>query len=96
MAVGAEGVISVASNLFAREVGRLVDLARANDFTAAARLHRRLYPAFRTLFIEPNPVPIKYALKRAGVISCDAVRAPLCEMSAGNRSRLEAVLAALD
>ena len=96
MSVGAEGVISVASNLFVREVRKLVELARANDFTAAARIHRRMYPAFRTLFIEPNPVPIKVALVRAGIIAEAGVRAPLCEMSTANRARLEAVLAALD
>ena len=96
MAVGAEGVISVASNLHVREVRRLVELARANDFSAAAKVHRRMYPAFKTLFIEPNPVPIKYALKRAGVIACDIVRPPLCEMTDGNRARLEAVLGSLD
>lgn len=96
MAVGAEGVISVASNLYVREVRRLVELAGANDFAAAAKVHRRMYPAFKTLFIEPNPVPIKYALKRAGVITCETVRPPLCEMSAANRARLEAVLGALD
>ena len=96
MAVGAEGVISVASNLFVREVRRLVELARSNDFTGAARIHRRLYPAFRALFIEPNPVPIKVALSRAGVIAGSGVRAPLCEMSPANLGRLEAVLASLD
>ncbi|MEO5958796.1 MAG: 4-hydroxy-tetrahydrodipicolinate synthase, partial [Opitutaceae bacterium] len=41
MSVGAEGVISVASNLYAREIGRMVKLALANDFTAAAKIHRR-------------------------------------------------------
>ena len=61
MAVGAEGVISVASNLFVREVSQLVRLALANDFTAA-KLHRQLYPLFKTLFIEPNPVPVKAAV----------------------------------
>lgn len=96
MAVGAEGVISVASNLFVREVRRLVELARSNDFTGAARIHRRLYPAFRALFIEPNPVPIKVALSRAGIIAGSGVRAPLCEMSPANLGRLEAVLASLD
>ena len=96
MSVGAEGVISVASNLFAKEVGQLVRHARANDFAKAAKIHRRLYPAFKTLFIEPNPVPIKYALKRAGVVACDLVRPPLCEMTDGNRARLEAVLGSLD
>ena len=78
MSVGAEGVISVASNLYAREIGQMVQLALANDFAKAARLHRKLYPAFKTLFIEPNPVPIKAALTRAGIISSEEVRSPLC------------------
>ncbi len=96
MAVGAEGVISVVSNLFVREIGRMVTLALANDFVAAARIHRRLYPAFKTFFIEPNPVPIKTALARAGIISSAEVRSPLCEMSAANARLLEQVLAKLD
>jgi 4-hydroxy-tetrahydrodipicolinate synthase len=77
MSVGAEGVISVASNLLPREVSRLTRLALANDFVGASKLHRRLFPAFKALFIEPNPVPVKYALAAAGRISSDEVRAPL-------------------
>ncbi|HVS52333.1 MAG TPA: 4-hydroxy-tetrahydrodipicolinate synthase [Opitutaceae bacterium] len=96
MAVGAEGVISVASNLYVREIGRMVKLALANDFSAAAKIHRRLYPAFKTLFIEPNPVPIKVALARAGIFSSAEVRSPLCDMSAINAKALESVLARLD
>jgi 4-hydroxy-tetrahydrodipicolinate synthase len=96
MAVGAEGVISVASNRYAREVGKLVKLALANDFAKAAAVHRKLYPIFKTLFIEPNPVPVKYALKRAGIIGSDEVRSPLCGMSAANTKTLEAALAQLD
>ena len=96
VSVGAEGVISVASNLFAREIGRMVRLALDNDFAAAGRIHRRLYPAFKTLFIEPNPVPIKAALVRAGIIGSGEVRSPLCEMTDANARTLEKVLAALD
>lgn len=96
MAVGAEGVISVASNRYAREVGKLVKLALANDFAKAAAVHRKLYPIFKTLFIEPNPVPVKYTLKRAGIIGSDEVRSPLCGMSAANTKTLEAVLAQFD
>ena len=81
MAVGAEGVISVASNLVIREVAQLVRLARANDFAKAGKLHRQLYPLFKALYLEPNPVPIKAALARAGIISSPAVRLPLCEIS---------------
>lgn len=96
MAVGAEGVISVASNVYAREIGRMVRLAQANDFARAGRIHRRLYPVFKTLFIEPNPVPVKYALQRAGLIGSAEVRLPLCGMSAGNTALLERALAQLD
>lgn len=85
MAVGAEGVISVASNLLVREVAEMVAAALANDYRRATRLHRKLYPIAKALFIEPNPVPIKFGLKRAGIIGSDEVRAPLCEMSAANR-----------
>jgi 4-hydroxy-tetrahydrodipicolinate synthase len=96
MSVGAEGVISVASNLYVREIGKMVRLALTNDFTAAGKIHRKLYPAFKTLFIEPNPVPIKAALVRAGIIGSGEVRSPLCEMTPANASALEKVLAALD
>jgi 4-hydroxy-tetrahydrodipicolinate synthase len=95
MSVGAEGVISVASNLLVREVTQLVRLALADDFAKAAKLHRKLYPIFKTFFIEPNPVPIKAAVRRAGIIASDEVRAPLCEMSAANAKILEQTLVAL-
>ena len=95
MSVGAEGVISVASNLFVREVSQLVRLALANDFAKATKLHRKLYPIFKTLFIEPNPVPIKVAVLRAGIITSAEVREPLCDMSAANAQLLEKALAAL-
>ncbi len=96
MSVGAEGVISVASNLYVKEVGQMVRHALANDFAKAAKLHRKLYAMFKTIFIEPNPVPIKHALVRAGIIASGEVRAPLCEMDAKNVKTLEAVLATLD
>jgi 4-hydroxy-tetrahydrodipicolinate synthase len=91
MAAGAVGVISVASNLIPTEVGELVRAAAAGDFTRARAIHERLYPLFKDLFIEPNPVPVKYALARAGRMSPD-VRLPLCEMSPASIARLEATL----
>ncbi len=95
MAVGAEGVISVASNFMPKEVSRMVSAALDNNFTAALKLHRRLYPLFKNLFIEPNPVPVKHALFLAGILSSNEVRPPLCEMSDANRLAVEKVLAAL-
>ena len=92
MAVGAKGVISVASNLYPREVGRLVALALAQDYPKARALHRRLYPVFKTIFIESNPAPIKLAMARAGLIGSDEVRLPLCTLSETSRQTLLATL----
>jgi 4-hydroxy-tetrahydrodipicolinate synthase len=93
MSVGAEGVISVASNLFAKEIVQLTELALGDEFAKAAKIHRKLYPVFKTLFIEPNPVPVKTAMAHAGRISSDEVRSPLCEMTKANREILLASLA---
>ena len=95
MALGASGVISVASNLLPREVSRMVAAALDHDFAAALKQHRKLYPLFKALFIEPNPVPVKVALARAGIIGSDEVRPPLCEMTDATRATLLTVLAAL-
>jgi len=95
MAAGAEGVVSVASNLLPREISRLVRLALANDYAPATKLHQKLHPLFKALFIEPNPVPIKAALARAGVIASPEVRLPLCEMSPASLKILTGALAAL-
>ena len=93
MAVGAEGVISVASNLLPRELVKLSHLALAGDFRTAARLHRRLYPLFKALFIETNPAPIKAALADAGRIGSPEVRLPLCEISEAGSAALKRAMA---
>lgn len=95
MASGAEGVISVASNVVPAEVARMVHLAQQNDFAAASKLHRRLYPLFKALFIEPSPAPVKAALADARIISSEAVRLPLCEMAPANRALLRKAAAGL-
>jgi 4-hydroxy-tetrahydrodipicolinate synthase len=95
LAVGAEGVISVASNLWVREVGGMVRSALAGDFASARTQHRRLYPMFKAIFAEPSPAPIKHVLARAGVISSAEVRLPLCALSAAGRPVLNRVLAGL-
>ena len=96
MSVGAKGVISVASNLYVREISQMVRAALAEDFAKARKIHRRLYPVFKALFIEPNPVPMKFALVRAGIIGSTEVRSPLCDMSAANEKILLQTLTALE
>lgn len=91
MASGAVGVISVASNILPTEVSELVRLFLSGKTEEARALHFRLYPVFKDLFIEPNPVPVKAALSWLGKMSAE-VRLPLCEMSAANSARLRATL----
>jgi len=91
MSVGAEGVISVASNIIPREMVRLVDAFAAGRIAEARELHRRYYPLFRDLFIETNPIPIKTAVSLAGRIAPE-FRLPLCEMAPANEARLLATL----
>ena len=94
IAAGANGVVSVASNIVPRAVADLVNAALAGDFVEARRLHFHWYSLFKDLFIEPNPVPAKHALALRGEMSPD-VRLPLCEMSDANRLKLETTLRSL-
>lgn len=94
LAVGAVGVVSVASNLFPAEISEMVRLWRAGDAEGARAIHARFYQLFKDLFIEPNPVPTKFALSLRGVMS-DEVRLPLCGMSEENVGRVRATLEAL-
>ena len=91
MSVGAVGVVSVASNLFPVEVCALVKAFESGDAKLARKLHHQMFPLFKALFIEPNPVPIKTALGWRGVMSGE-VRLPLCEMTEANQTRLRKTL----
>jgi 4-hydroxy-tetrahydrodipicolinate synthase len=87
MALGAHGVISVASNVFPREVAQMVKAFVKGDVVAALRLHDKWHPMFKDLFIESNPGPVKAALAMLGHISED-LRLPLAPISAKNREQL--------
>jgi 4-hydroxy-tetrahydrodipicolinate synthase len=85
LAVGAEGVISVASNEVPRLMRQLVD-------TRDVALHHRLLPLLLGNFLESNPGPAKAALVMMGVLESDTVRAPLAPMTAANRAKLRSIL----
>ena len=93
MAVGAEGVISVASNIIPREISKMVNAFVAGKAAAALKLHQKYYPLFKDLFIETNPVPTKAALAMLGKCT-EEYRLPLCKMSAANRAQLAKTLKA--
>ena len=91
MSVGAQGVVSVASNLVPGLVGDLVRAATRGDLAAAGCLHARLYHLFRDLFIDTNPVPVKCAMAMTGRIE-EVYRLPLCETSDKVRQQLRQTL----
>ncbi len=93
MSVGAQGVISVASNVIPREVSQMVNAFARGDVKQAAQLHAKFYPVFKDLFLETNPVPVKAALAMLGVVA-EEYRLPLVAMSAANRAQLKATLKA--
>ena len=95
MAAGARGVISVASNIVPRDIVEMVNAVIVQKLDLAQQIHERLYPLFRDLFIEPNPVPIKTALAWAGKMSPE-VRLPLCEMGEATAKKLRATLESLE
>jgi 4-hydroxy-tetrahydrodipicolinate synthase len=87
MALGAKGVISVASNLVPAAVADMVDSWREGDIAGARAMHYRLFPLCRALFVETNPIPVKRAMKLAGLCG-DEIRLPLCPMSPANEKTL--------
>ena len=91
MAVGAHGVVSVASNIVPKQVTRMVAAFRAGNQAAALKIHEQLYPVFKDLFIETNPTPVKTALAMMGLIQ-EEFRLPLVPMSAKNKSALKTTL----
>ena len=94
ISVGAEGVVSVASNVIPREMSDFVRAAMVGDFATALAAHRKYYRLFRDLFIDVNPVMVKEALALMGKTEL-SFRLPLCETTAEKRSRLRDTLAAL-
>jgi 4-hydroxy-tetrahydrodipicolinate synthase len=95
MSVGAKGVISVAANIAPKPMVDLVDLASAGDFGGARDVHFRLYPLFKALFLETNPIPVKAAMAMQGMIGPE-VRLPLVPASDTTLAALEKALAAIE
>ena len=94
ISVGAEGVISVASNVIPREMSDFVRTALAGDMVAARAVHAKYWKLFHNLFIDTNPVMVKEALALTG--RAEAVfRLPLCETTDANRATMRATLSAL-
>jgi len=94
MALGADGVVSVASNEVPDAMARLTDLALRDDWAAARTLHYRLLPLMEANFIESNPGPVKAALAALGLLE-EHFRLPLVPVQEQTRARVRAALAEL-
>jgi 4-hydroxy-tetrahydrodipicolinate synthase len=93
LAMGGDGVVSVASNEIPGELVALCDAARVGDWEAARRIHERWLPLFQGNFRGgPNPVPAKAALVLMGLLETDAVRAPLLSIDPDGRAAMAATL----
>jgi 4-hydroxy-tetrahydrodipicolinate synthase len=95
IALGGDGVISVASNIVPKKMSSFVATALAGDFAAARKLHYELLPLFKILFIDTNPIPIKAAMAIAGMMT-EVYRLPMCPLSKENRDALASMLKKYD
>ncbi len=91
MVLGAKGVISVAANIVPKRMAMMVKNFMAGNLEESRKIHFSLFPLFKALFYETNPIPVKTALGMMGRITPE-LRLPLCEIENENRERLRKVL----
>lgn len=94
LSLGGRGVISVAANVVPKVMAEMCSSYLKGDARRAQELHLKYSELFRNLFLETNPIPVKAAMKRMGLLAGAETRLPLCEMSAGNFEKLERTLKA--
>ena len=87
MSVGAEGVVSVISNVMPAEMVKLVKLASEMNFKEASAIHAKLYPLMKDLFIESNPIPVKALAAKMGLCG-DDLRLPMVQIADQNMETL--------
>ena len=92
MALGGYGVVSVASHLVGRQIRAQIEAACASRTAEATAIHHRLMPLVSALFVESNPIPVKYALAKTG-LPAGPPRLPLIEASDAARARIDAAMA---
>ena len=91
LAIGGVGVISVAANIIPQDIVSLINAFNNGQMEEAQRIHYRMLPLIKALFVETNPIPIKTAMGLMGLCS-DELRLPLCSMSDENLASLRSAL----
>ena len=92
MAMGGYGVVSVASHLIGNQIKHMMGLLLEGDVEGAAAEHRRLLPLFKVLFVESNPIPVKWSVNKVG-FKAGNVRLPLVLPQEETVAELKRVLA---
>jgi 4-hydroxy-tetrahydrodipicolinate synthase len=91
LSISGIGVVSVLSNIIPAEIVSLVKTFEKGDLKEAMKIHYKLLPLVKLMFIETNPIPIKTAASLLGMCRAD-LRLPMCEMEEPNRLKLEKAL----
>jgi len=91
LAIGGIGIISVAANIIPRDVADMVSAFTEGNIKEAQRLHYKMLPLIKALFIETNPIPVKTAMGLLGMCEPD-LRLPMCGMSSDNLEKLKKAL----
>lgn len=91
LSLGAKGVVSVASHLYGEEIKSMIQDFKEGNVKEALNMHMILYPMFKKLFMAPNPVPVKAALSKLGIIK-DYVRQPLVILNYEQKAELFAIM----
>lgn len=94
MLAGARGVISVTANVAPRHMAKLADAALDGEMQHCATLNEQLMPLHKNLFVETNPIPVKWAAHKMGLLN-DEIRLPMTRLSEPYRPELEIILTQL-
>ncbi|SUT89256.1 dihydrodipicolinate synthase [[Actinobacillus] rossii] len=92
MKLGGQGVISVTNNLAAADMAKMCKFALEGNFAEADKINERLNALHHDLFIEGNPIPVKWAAYRLGLIKAPVLRLPLTTLSEQSQPKVEAAL----
>lgn len=95
MLAGAKGVISVTGNVAPKLMAKMCDSALDNDSAACLRIHEQLMPLHELMFSESNPIPVKWAMHRMGLIDAD-IRLPLTSLATAHHEVLQYTLKNLE
>ncbi len=92
MSIWGDGVISVVSNIIPSEISDMCESFLKGRIKKAINIHHKYFKLIKNLFIETNPIPVKYVLKRLGIIEDDELRLPLTKISEENAIKIDKIL----